>query len=356
MKGRNTHNYRPWLDGVRAIAILMVLVEHTGIFHFLRFNFGGTGVGIFFALSGYLITDLLLTELDRTGDIALRQFYIRRLARLMPALVVVVAVGDLFFLWFGNVETLRNSIFALTYLTNYGTIFHGAHLSGFGHTWSLAVEEHFYLLWPACLMLLARRFDLRRILLCTLGICVAVLIWRSVLFQLVTNPRVLYVGSIERADALLYGCAGAMVLRMGWRPPKILFYVGVACIAFYASRISNWAPINSAVLAIGSTFVVMCLDHCTLAVRRVLSYAPIVWIGIMSYGIYLWHGVLFQIAAEMHYSERQSSLIVISLSVAIAYCSYRWVESPVRNFVRSREQAKRAAPPTQIHKAASLES
>jgi peptidoglycan/LPS O-acetylase OafA/YrhL len=329
-------NYRPWLDGVRAVAVTMVVIEHSGIHSTL--NLGGTGVGIFFALSGYLITGLLYSEIDQTGSIILRRFYLRRFARLMPALVALVVIGDAFFIWYDAQGSVLTSVLALTYLTNYGTILRGHHLPGFGHTWSLAVEEHFYLIWPAVLLALSKRFVLRGVLKATLAICLGVLLWRGALILMHAPERMLYVGSLERADALLYGCAGAMLLKMGWRPPKALFYVGIALILIHLMHGVPSALVGSALLAIGSTLVVMTLDHCTLVEKRFLSWAPVVWIGVMSYGIYLWHGTLFSVLGALKITAWQAPPVVIALSVLMAYMSHTFLEKPVRDYFRSREQ------------------
>jgi peptidoglycan/LPS O-acetylase OafA/YrhL len=338
MDGSSSGTYRPWLDGVRAIAIGMVVVEHVGLAGDTRLALGGTGVGIFFALSGYLITGLLLTEIDRSGDIGLRRFYVRRFARLMPALVALILVCDALYLSLGAMAEVKSSALALTYLTNYGTILRGHHLPGYGHTWSLAVEEHFYVLWPLMLLAMTRRLSLRQTLWATLAICIAVLLWRVFLSTLLTNPRMLYVGSIERADALLYGCCGAMLVKLGWRPPRILFYVGATLVLIVILRVFPLSIVNSAILAIATTLVLVTLDHCTLPVKRLLSLRPVVWLGVMSYGIYLWHSPLLDIARKLELTDLQARLGVVVLAVVVAAVSHKYLETPIRNFVRSRER------------------
>lgn len=336
-------NYRPWLDGVRAVAIALVVLEHARIAQLANIPLGSAGVGIFFALSGYLITGLLLDEIERTRDIALRRFYLRRFARLMPALVAMVLVCNCFFLGTGTYGELKSSILALTYLTNYGTVFVGHHIPGYGYTWTLAVEEHFYLAWPVLLLALWRRYSPVGVLKATLSICVGVLLWRTLLSVLLTDERILYVGSIERADALLYGCAGAMAIRLGWRPPKILFYIGLILIAAYTLTIVPGVAVQSALLAIGSTFVLVSLDTYATRARQVLGFKAMAWIGVMSYGIYLWHGPMFNIARRFGFVSWDAKIIVTLLSVAVAYGSYRYLETPIRNFVRRREESRRLA-------------
>jgi len=332
-------NYRPWLDGVRAVAIALVILEHLGIWKSMDWLLGGTGVGIFFALSGYLITGLLLKELERTKNIELKRFYIRRLARLAPALLAMLFVCNLFFWWFGAYREIFNSILAATYVTNYGTILRGRHLEGYGHTWSLAVEEHFYLVWPLLMLIMSRRFDVKRMLYATLTICLLVLVWRGVLEAVLTEQRILYVGSIERADALLYGCAGALLVRLGWRPPQALFYLGVLLIVAYLSQLVPLNALNSGVLAIGATFTLMCLDAYDSPTRKLLSAPLMVWIGVMSYGIYLWHGPLLKIAQRFGFESMNANLCVVAISVLLAAVSHKFLETPIRAYVRAREKA-----------------
>ena len=147
--------YRPSLDGVRAIAVLMVLVQHVA--GPLRIDLGYTGVGLFFGLSGYLITSLLLDEFASRGRVSLFRFYARRAARLVPALLLVVAVCNTIFVIQGYYAPLAGSLTALTYTANYVQIFNLNWMVAYGPTWSLAVEEHFYIIWPLALLATIRR-------------------------------------------------------------------------------------------------------------------------------------------------------------------------------------------------------
>ena len=144
--------YRGHLDGLRALSVLMVVVQH--LTHTSRFYVGATGVALFFALSGYLITGLLLDELEGRGRIRLGRFYLRRTARLMPGLLAMLITGSILLAGAGQVGYLSGVLPSALYVNNYASILAGgAHLNlAFGHTWSLAVEEHFYLVWPLVLV------------------------------------------------------------------------------------------------------------------------------------------------------------------------------------------------------------
>lgn len=199
--------YRPWLDGVRAVACAMVIVQHAVGWE--KISPGGSGVGLFFALSGYLITGLLLDERSRSGRISLMRFYVRRAARLAPALCLMLAATSALLLAMGGqaARLAVGAIPSLFYVTNYYALAHGDFPAVFGPTWSLAVEEHFYLIWPCALaFLIRRRWSVQRLLTLTLAVCLAALALRFLEVRVIGNvPMELpYIGSPERADALLY--------------------------------------------------------------------------------------------------------------------------------------------------------
>lgn len=338
--------YRPWLDGLRAVAVAMVVVQH-GLGG-LPLELGSLGVGLFFALSGYLITSLLLDERAARGRVSLSRFYLRRAARLVPALVIVVVVCNALFAIQHDYGPLRGSLFALTYTANYAQVL-GEHLvPAYGPTWSLAVEEHFYILWPLALLWLADRFGLRTALGATLAVCLAALLWRAVLLAL--DARVLIeLGSLERADALLYGCAAAIAVRLGWRPREWMVWAGIAVIGSltFAFTQPGWgAPVaGSAVLAIAAAAIVVGLDYAAPPlVRRCLSARAVVYIGVLSYGIYLWHGPLMRVANNLDspYARSLRGIAAI-VTIAVAALSYRYAEAPIRAWARRRSDAAAAA-------------
>ncbi|NQE50431.1 acyltransferase family protein [Herbaspirillum rubrisubalbicans] len=335
--------YRPWLDGVRAVAILLVLLEHTNLFK--QYNLGGVGVGIFFALSGYLITGLLWDEFAREGRLALLPFYIRRFARLAPALLLVALIAGLAFVLEGQRRAAFNAIFAVTYTTNYAAIFSGHHLAGFGHTWSLAVEEHFYLIWPPLMLLLMRRIPAASFVKAVLAIAVMVLCWRAFLFGVFGEQvrLMLYAGSIERLDSLLYGCAAAVAVRQGWRPGNGAMAAGVVALAVSVLWI---APLSSVfgptLIGAGGALFIAAIDCERRAVlQQVLSTKLMVRTGILSYGIYLWHIPLLQLSSKNGEGSLPSILAAMALAVILAHLSYRYCEVPIRDSVRQRLAQKK---------------
>jgi peptidoglycan/LPS O-acetylase OafA/YrhL len=338
--------YRPWLDGVRAVAVLMVVLWHTE--YLLWLNMGVPGVALFFALSGYLITGLLVDEWSRSaaGRVDLRSFYWKRAARLFPALVLVVAVMDVVLLTLGALKTAVASVLSLVYVANYVAIGRGQFPGAWGHTWSLAVEEHFYLLWPLLLPWLLRRFGLRKSMWATLALCGVALAWRTVLASVGASSLWLEVGSLERADALLYGCAAAMAVRLGWQLPRWTTALAAAVIAAHlAVPGGSLAVMTSATLGVAGAVLVSGLD--TTAGRRVraaLSLRPLVRLGVLSYGIYLWHLPLMFVTDELGLPRWPWSLVAAALSVLAAWASYRWVEMPVRLWARRRAGSTGAGP------------
>jgi len=332
--------YRPWLDGLRAVAVLMVVVQHT-VGAAMPVDLGNYGVALFFALSGYLITSLLLDERQRTGAALLPAFYLRRAGRLVPALVLLVVVMDALFLIAGDRGPLPGSLTALTYTSNYAEIVDSDFVLGFGPTWSLAVEEHFYLLWPLLLGGMMRRSGARNALWATLAVCVAAVLWRGVLAVVGAPQDMLSIGSLERADALLYGCAAAIALRLGWRPRAWMLWAGLALVAV-ANVAFRGHPLFGAVLgnaatALASAAIVACLDYASPAwLRRLLSVRVLVSIGIIPYGLYLWHGPPMRLAGQLGAAGPAWRAVAASVAVLAAAASYHYAEVPVRSWARRK--------------------
>jgi peptidoglycan/LPS O-acetylase OafA/YrhL len=328
--------YRPWLDGVRAVAVMLVLVQHT--VGAMPIELGSIGVGLFFGLSGYLITSILLQERERRGHVVLTSFYIRRAARLIPALLLVVIVCDAIFILQGYLSPLKGSIAALTYTSNYVQIFFPGPIQ-YGPTWSLAIEEHFYVLWPITLLTIISRNGLRAALAVTLAACVAAIMWRTVLALLHAPVELLAIGTLERADALLYGCAAAIALQLGWRPRAWVFAFGAAGIGMspVLFRHEDYPTliVSSAFIGLASSALVVGLDYAAPPiVRRCLSLRPMVTIGVLSYGIYLWHGPLMHIVQNFAETGRNWRALAAVITVVVASVSHRYLEMPVRTSAR----------------------
>ena len=334
--------YRPWLDGLRAGAVLLVIVQHT--LGAMRINLGFVGVGLFFGLSGYLITSLLLDERARRGSVSLRGFYLRRAARLVPALLLVLVVCDVVFLLQGDLVPLRGSVVAATYTTNYVQVLDGDFVQAYGPTWSLAVEEHFYIVWPLVLLNVVGRWGLRPALRLTLAVCVASLAWRVLLAALDAPNTLLAVGSLERADALLYGCAAAIALRLGWRPASWVLWLGIAGIGvstvLFNRETTLILVVSSAVVGLAAAGVVVGMDYTAPPwLRWCLSIRPVVAVGVLSYGLYLWHGPLMRIVQNFAEPGRDWRLVAAAGAFPIAALSHRYLEAPVRAWARRRAGA-----------------
>lgn len=309
--------YRPALDGLRAIAILAVMIYHAGLL------LGGwAGVDVFFALSGFLITSLLIEEHRRTGRIALRQFYARRLLRLLPALIVCVAVvGGVSYALHpdgrARLAVILGSV--LFYVANWAMI-GGIKLGLFGHTWSLAIEEQFYLLWPPLLIVLlrwVRRPGAIGVLLLALAAASAGyrlgVVWTTPPTPYLTMR--LFAGLDVRADSLLVGCALAALAAGGVleRLPRVasasLGIVGILGLAtiFAAARfsVSFYAYGLSTVTALATTLVMADTLRPGSWLSRCLGARPLVLVGRISYGLYLWHFSVFYLAGTLNvYSNR----------------------------------------------------
>jgi peptidoglycan/LPS O-acetylase OafA/YrhL len=328
--------------------VAAVVVEHvfSGEGPRLLQGLGETGVAMFFGLSGYLITGLLLAEVRRTGTVRLGQFYVRRAARLLPALVVVLVVCDLGFWLTGRDGFLRPSLYALAYVSNYATVLGGDYLMGFGQTWSLAVEEHFYLLWPVVLLLAARRGGTRTVVSVALVGCAVAVGWRLVLVLLGDPQLLLYHGTLERADALLYGCAAAALVARGWRPSGWVLPTSALVLAGVVA-VSDGGPVGRVavqmVLGVAAAGLAAGLDTGPgERARRMLSWRPVVLVGVLSYGLYLWHWPLFSLFGPLTgYRVWPQAIVAVTVLPVAAAVSYLAVERPVRTRVRRVLGARR---------------
>jgi peptidoglycan/LPS O-acetylase OafA/YrhL len=354
----------PALDGIRALAVALVLADHGGI---LGLSGGFLGVDVFFVLSGFLITSLLLDELGRTGRIALRGFWIRRARRLLPALIVmvlaVVAARDLFPP--EAVAALRDdAVAAFFWMSNWAFVAqqadyfsHGATPSPLQHTWSLGVEEQYYLIWPLLVIAVAAVFRARAQLavfvLATAGVLASAA--GAVLFTSDATLNRVYYGTDTRAQALLVGAAAAALLVRDW---STLTLGGLYLRARWARWIARILPmIGLAVLAVavhqatgaprefrGGLLVVVALAAAIVIapvaleqggpVARVLAWRPLVWLGAISYGVYLWHWPIFLALNGERTGWSGWSLFAVRCAATIAVAATSWwlLEQPIRRW------------------------
>jgi peptidoglycan/LPS O-acetylase OafA/YrhL len=355
---------RPALDGVRAVAVLAVLAFHfRADDHALPTRGGFLGVDIFFVLSGFLITTLLVEERRVTGSIRFGLFYIRRALRLLPALFAVVG---LWLAWVGLFDrgvlhdARREAVAAVLYGENwYHALpsFHAGFPTGLSHTWSLSIEEQFYIVWPALLWLLLRVGARFAASATALGI-VAVVVLRTVAVHDNATINRMYFSTQMRADSLLAGCLLALLLTQGvirgrsatflrrLSPPAALV---VACLLVVAYQKALWLYRGGlTVFALATAVALYGVLECGL-LGRLLEARPMIWIGRRSYGLYLWHWPIF-IALLDHFGRAKiASSAGLVLTFIVAWASYRWLETPFLRLKRKRFTSTERAPEAVTH-------
>lgn len=340
--------YLPQLDGLRAVAVLAVLLFHSGI---PLFGGGFIGVDLFFVLSGFLITSLLMREFQATGSIELKNFYLRRLLRLGPGLLALLTVycgASLLLLQGAQLRAnLVDALIALFYLANWARAF-ALHAPDFlGHTWSLAIEEQFYLLWPPLLLVLLRCVRWQRIFAITVAGAVAAWLLRLWLLQHDVPLQRLYNGLDTRADMLMMGCALGVVQSCGWlqgarcvrasmllrwlRLPAALGLLAFAHWAtWYEPPIYYWGFVVVELLAGVVLLDLLLNDGGAAAV--LLRTRWLVWTGSISYGLYLWHFPIYKMLATLGCGHLAVLLLGMPLTFAAAAASYYLLERRVLAF------------------------
>src|SRR5215211_768531 len=354
----------PGLDGLRGVAVLAVIAYHLQ----LGWAQGGLlGVGVFFTLSGYLITDLLLGQQDTVGHLRLGDFWLRRARRLLPALFLMLAVvvAWVTLLDRSQLPALRGDVVAAAaYVSNWWNIVRDAsYFARFGppppldHLWSLAIEEQFYLIWPF-LLWLGLRYARGRYRMAGLTLAAAALsaIAMALLYQPGVDPTRVYEGTDTRAFGLLVGAALAMVwpsrrlrgtafrrhpLRR-WQlvdGAELVDGAGVAglvVIALLIWRTDQYSAFlyrgGIVLLSVATVLVVAALAHPASWLGPALGWAPLRWLGVRSYGIYLWHFPIIVLTTPTVQGNVSLPLNVlqVGVTVAIAALSWRFVEEPIR--------------------------
>lgn len=334
----------PSLDGLRAVSFLLVFAAHAGLEHFVP---GGFGVTIFFFLSGFLITTLLRAEFEKNGVISIRHFWLRRTLRILPAFYLVLAVALLVGLAVDPPGTLRPPAVtaqALQY-TNYWIIGHGyeGQPSGTGVYWSLAVEEHFYIVFPWIYIALRKaKLSARNQALALWGACLLVLLWRVILVFVYHAPMVrTYLASDTRVDSILFGCALAVwnnpvlddvaLNERRWKTLYVPFaaLLLIACLVVRGDNFRETARYSLQGAALTIVFI---------AAIRYRHWAAFAWlntriamfIGLLSYSLYLLHlAVLLGIARALpNAGLLVQGALSFTLSIALAWTIYITVEKP----------------------------
>lgn len=338
--------YSPALDGIRGVAILVVLAFSM---HRSWMEGGYLGVSIFFVLSGFLITSLLLQEHRRSGQISLKNFYYRRALRLLPGLFALMLFISIYAAILQPIEKARNTwkgvLYTLFYVANWAQI--GDNAAGIGalsHAWSLSVEEQFYILLPLLLLGLLRG-GLKKswTVAVFLSLIAASLLWSVWLWQGGAHFLRLYFGSDTRAHELLIGCLAALLLDRGAIPQtkasrnalRLISAVSSAAIVYAFFRL----PVQSgflycggfALVAAGTAAILIKVLLFPSPLTRVFEFPALVWTGRISYGLYLWHFPVFEATRQL-LEGRLNPVLYEALRFvtvfAVAAASYYLIEKP----------------------------
>jgi peptidoglycan/LPS O-acetylase OafA/YrhL len=352
MSARPRFGYRPALDGVRGIAIAIVVA-----FHAFGWPGEGTlGVDLFFVLSGFLITTLLLEEHEATGAISIRGFYGRRARRLLPAVFVLLTPFLLLaVVAAATTGSLRSPLFvglasALTYTSNVVVAADPSAVpAGMIHLWSLAAEEQFYIIWPLLLLILIRSGGARlvgRVLVVLL--MVAVVYRLQLLFRGASIER-LYYAPDTHADSLLVGCAVGYFFARGRLPVWIrssarmretasvvtltLIIAAVCLLEYVPQRLAYETLLLPTAFAFVAGGFIVCVVTGETVVARGLSVRPVIFLGRISYSLYLWHLPLLVAFSGVDREVGVPTVAAVALAVVFASCSRRFIELP---FLRRR--------------------
>ncbi len=326
------------LDGIRGIAVLMVFAQHAGVPGTLG---AGVAVDIFFVLSGFLITGILLDERWRSGGIDFLGFYLRRLCRLTPALVLMLIAYVLLV-----PHDAGTALVSFFYLTDYARAFF-LDPGPLSHTWSLAVEEHFYLIWPLALVALCR-LPRRWLIPVLLVLYVVATAYRGGAAWM-QGYDATYFRFDTRLSGLILGSLLAVLLRSDVSRDRltlgaIALGLGVAgAFAWLSGEVSLTLGIAIAEAAALRVIFTVVEEEKPSALTTVLSLPALVYVGRVSYGFYLFHHpVTFALHQQMGLNWMPVAAIALPASLALAALSYHFVERPILD--RSRRFSRRAAP------------
>ena len=357
----NKTRYLPSIDSLRALAVLAVIIYHIDV-NYLPGGF--LGVDLFFVLSGYLISSLIIKEYKKTGTLNLYNFYMRRARRLLPAVYFMITVCLLFMVLFNGVllrKSHLDAVFGYIYSSNWWYIFHkldyfdsfGAQ-SPFKHLWSLAIEEQFYMFFPLIFLIFNRQKKEegqssslnKNFLYIVLGLILISLVTHILLFD-INNINRIYFGTDTRAFSLLVGVVGALVYPMDKlssptnAKESVLYSVvsltsisTLIAIMFYASEYNTWLYRGGFLLvAVLGLIIIISSGKQHTFISKALSFRPIVFIGKISYSLYLWHFPIIVLTTPVSEIGNPNLFYVtlrIILTFIAATLSYLFVETSIR--------------------------
>ena len=341
LSAASEYGYIPGLDGLRAISVLIVIIAHMGLEHIVP---GGFGVTVFFFISGFLITRLLIAEHEKKGRIGLKDFYIRRFVRLYPALLFMVFVTAAAYMLIGwGGPKLMEMISAVFYGTN---IYQVSVRAGgelpfmpWTHLWSLAVEEHFYLVFPLFMVAMNGRW--RRAALGLSAVIGLVLLWRFIILtQTNLDPNdYSYMMTDARLDSLAWGCLLSVLLHHLKDAAKLRWLIGyiptalgiIAILASFVIR-DEMFRFTLRFSVQGVALFVLVLNLYFFKPLRfafsILEFKPLAWFGMVSYALYLWHVPVIDMCVRSLGDSVSSKLIALPISIALAAISFYIVEKP----------------------------
>lgn len=348
--------YQRSIDGLRAISVAAVVLYHADV----SWMPGGfLGVEVFFVVSGFLITTLLLEERHHSGAVSLRDFWIRRARRLLPALYLLLAVVSVASLIVYRDAAGRmggDVIAALLYVSNWWQIhLDESYFAKAGrppllqHLWSLSIEEQFYLVFPPLLILALSRLAHRRVRQVLIGCAIASAVYMAILYQPFTDPSRAYYNTFARGSGLLLGAVLALVWAP-WRSTSrrgaaagagaalnVTGILGLVVIAWFFTRVNAFDPFiyrgGFFLLDLVCIAVIAVLVHPAASLSKVLGLPPLVWLGQRSYAIYLWHWPIFMVTRpelDTPFGWWPTFILRIALTMGAAELSYRYVEQPIR--------------------------
>lgn len=323
----------PSLDGLRALAVLLVMAGH--FTH--RTEIGSLGVGIFFVLSGFLITWLLERERRANGSISLRRFYIRRSLRIFPAFYTFLLAAALLYPLLGVVLPSADWLASAVYLNDYNSALTLRPSNALTHTWSLGIEEKFYLLWPLLLLICARRSVATASFAC-LATLVGVSGWRVYLAGAIAAPsHYTYFAFDTRLDYLAIGCLLGLHASMWLREPErraVVICSGLAAVGGLAALTVTLSASRLYWLSFPLEYVLIALVlvAAVSAPRsppfRILNSLPLIWLGIISYSAYLYHKLGWLLASFWLEPSLLTALLGGAIAIALAAASYLVIERP----------------------------
>jgi peptidoglycan/LPS O-acetylase OafA/YrhL len=339
------------LDGLRGLASLPVLLFHCDPRYFPG---GYFALDLFFVMSGYIISLTLLTEHSRTGTISIADFYRRRAFRLLPAMFAVAAAvlmlgwlaGDAWAPQQSRREEWAEAAMAVTSTMNWFAAFGVSPLGFLAHTWSLSLEEQFYLLWPLALLLLLRARKARSAAAVLVGLALICVAWRAYLASAGAAPERLYLGTDTRFDALMLGCLLAVIgtaavpraVRRWWPIPAS----GFVLLLFLSTWRQPWLGYGGfTLIALLAFWLIAAVVEGERVPARFLELKPFQWLGARSYSLYLWQVPMIGVVGLCAVPRPYAPAAIFIFSLVAAAISYRLLERP---FLRRRSRPVAVTP------------